>query len=216
MAYPLGVVGVVFMPDPPVRASERPRDLGFAHNDTSLDVDPAPLALPVGCPFTPRPVVGVSTAMVRSTWEKTVDFFRAAPGCLLEPTARSVVNSTDAARAICDEVPGLRLLIDTGHVADWGGDPVDLLDLAGHVQLRLGRPGQTQLHVDDPTGVVDFDAVLDGLDRVGYEGLLSVEYFNLPDYGWPLDDPVAWSCDLAAHVRASMADRIPRPRGGAS
>ena len=153
--------------------------------------------------------------MVRSTWEKTVDFFRVAPGCLIEPTARSVVNSTEKARAICDEVPGLRLLVDTGHVADWGGDPVDLFDLAGHVQLRQGRPGETQLHVDDPTGVVDFDAVLRGLDRVGYQGLLSVEYFDLPDYGWPLADPVAWSCDLAAWVRALLGGRIAPPRGDA-
>ena len=195
---------MVFAPDPPERASERARDLGFAHIDTAIDVDPATLALPVGCPFAPRPVARFSTALARTTWERTVEVFRAAPGCLLEPAASSVVNSTDKARAICEEVPGLRLLVDTGHVADWGGDPVDLLDLAGHVQLRQGRPGQTQLHIDDPAGVVDFGAVLRGLERIGYDGLLSVEYFDLPDFGWPLDDPVAWSCDLAATVRAMI------------
>ena len=215
MGYPLGVAGVVFGTEDPVRASERSRDLGFEHIDASIDVDPATLALPVGCPFTPRPVTRFSTTLVRGTWERTVEQFRDAPGCLLEPAAKSLVNSDEKAAAICDEVPGLRLLIDTGHVADWGGDPVALLDLAGHVQLRQGRPGETQLHVDDTSGVVDFGAVLRRLDELGYDGLLSVEHFDLPDFGWPLADPVAWSCDLAVRVRALMGDPIPPDDGTA-
>jgi sugar phosphate isomerase/epimerase len=99
-------------------------------------------------------------------------------------------------------VPGVRLCVDTGHVADWGGDPVELLEWADHVQLRQGAPGRTQLHVDDPDGVVDLAAVLARLDAVGYGGLLSVEYFDLPAQGWGLDDPRAWAVDLAARVRA--------------
>lgn len=99
-------------------------------------------------------------------------------------------------------VPGLRLLVDTGHVADWGGDPLELLEYAGHIQLRQGAPGRTQLHVEDPRGVVDFGAVLGRLDDLGYEGALSVEHFDLPEHGWPLADPRAWALDLAAHVRA--------------
>jgi sugar phosphate isomerase/epimerase len=99
------------------------------------------------------------------------------------------------------EVPGLRLLVDTGHVADWGGDPLELLPEAGHVQLRQGRPGSTQVHVDDPGGVVDFAAVIARLDDLGYDGRLSIEYFDLPDAGWPLADPREWALDLAAAVR---------------
>ncbi len=95
------------------------------------------------------------------------------------------------------------MLIDTGHVADWGGDPLELLEFADHIQVRQGKPGQTQVHVDDPSGVVDFAAVLERLDDLGYQGKLSIEYFNLPDLGWPLDDPVGWATDLAAH-RASL------------
>jgi sugar phosphate isomerase/epimerase len=100
-----------------------------------------------------------------------------------------------------DEVPGLRLLVDTGHVADWGGDPLEMLEYADHVQLRQGRPGATQVHVDDPTGVVDFAAVLRRLDELDYRGRLSVEHFDLPDLGWPLDDPVGWATDLLHHLR---------------
>ena len=110
-------------------------------------------------------------------------------------------NSAEACRAIIGEVPGLRLLVDTGHVADWGGDPVELLPYADHVQLRQGRPGATQVHADDPAGVVDFAAVVGRLGELGYGGRLSVEYFDLPEFGWPLADPRAWALDLAARVR---------------
>jgi sugar phosphate isomerase/epimerase len=104
-----------------------------------------------------------------------------------------------------EEVPGLRLLVDTGHVADWGGDPLEMLEYADHVQLRQGRPGSTQVHIDDPTGVVDFATVLRRLDELEYSGVLSIEYFDLPEHGWPLDDPVAWATDLAVHVRSLLA-----------
>jgi sugar phosphate isomerase/epimerase len=131
--------------------------------------------------------------------------FGAAPGCLLEPWAGACVNSLEKMRAIAEEAPGLRFLIDTGHVADWGGDPVELLEYAGHVQLRQGKPGQCQVHVDDPTGTVDFAAVIRRLDEIGYQGKLAVEYFNLAQLGYPLDDPVGWAVDLAAHVRPLLA-----------
>ena len=100
-----------------------------------------------------------------------------------------------------DAVPGLRLLVDTGHVAGWGEDPAELLPWADHVQLRQACKGQIQRHPDDG-GDVDFAAILRRLDELDYRGLMSVEYFNLPDYGWPLDDPVGHAVALAAHVRS--------------
>lgn len=205
---PLGVVDIVYAREPDVAArSELARVDGFDHIDVLVDVDAATLALPVGCPTAfPRPVVGwcATPAPVNrdGMWERCVRWFRAAPGALLEPWAGAVVHSTETCRAMMDEVPGLRLLIDTGHVADWGEDPLELLELADHVQLRQGAPGHTQLHVDDPTGVVDFGAVVRRLDALGYRGRLSIEYFDLPEQGWVLADPRAWALDLAAQVRA--------------
>jgi sugar phosphate isomerase/epimerase len=210
MRYRLGVVDVVFWPDPVQRCAQRARDLGFEHIDVMVDVDPASIVLPIGCPTAfPRPVPGwCATPAPRAgegMWDWTVRKFRAAPGALLEPWAGSVVNSLDAAREMMRAVPGLRLLVDTGHVADWGGDPLEMLEHADHVQLRQGRPGATQVHVDDPAGVVDFAAVLDRLDDLGYGGRLSVEYFDLPEQGWPLADPVGWAVALADHVRPLLA-----------
>ena len=40
------------------------------------------------------------------------------------------------------------------------------------------------------------------LEELDYAGLMSVEYFDLPDYGWPLHDPVGHAVALAAHIRS--------------
>jgi hypothetical protein len=143
--------------------------------------------------FSPAPRDG------EGMWEETVRRFRDAPGCLLEPWAGATVSSVEKMRAIAEEVPGLRFLVDTGHVAAWGGDPVEAVELAAHVQLRQGGPGQTQLHVDDPAGVVDLPAVVDRLDGI------AVEYYSLPALGIVLDDPVGWAVDLAERVRPLLA-----------
>ena len=204
---PVGVVEVVYGTegDAASRARLAAAD-GYAHIDVMVDVDPTTLVLPVGCPTAfPKPQPGwCATPAPRAgegMWERCVRWFRAAPGALLEPWAGAVVHSAETCRAMMTEVPGLRLLVDTGHVADWGGDPLELLPFADHVQLRQGAPGRTQVHVDDPAGTVDFDAVLAWLDDRGYAGRLSVEYFDLPEVGWALEDPRGWARDLAAAVR---------------
>jgi len=208
--YELGVVAVAFAPLPAADASVQARDLGFDFIDPPVDTDPSTLALPVGCPMSdpdPVPAWAYSPAPRDGPgrWEATAERFRAAPGCLLEPWAGACVNSLEKMQAMAEEVPGLRFLVDTGHVADWGGDPVELLELASHVQLRQGKPGQCQVHVQDRSGTVDFAAVIRRLDQIGYRGRLSVEYFSLPQMGYPLDDPVGWSVDLATHLRQLMA-----------
>jgi sugar phosphate isomerase/epimerase len=209
VAFPLGVLDLAFRPAPPPEAARQAGALGFEHIDVVVEVDPATLALPVGCPTAfPKPQPGwCSTPAPRDgpdMWERTARWFRRAPGALLEPWAGATVCSLETVRAMQAEVPGLRLLVDTGHVADWGGDPLELLEHADHVQLRQGGPGHTQLHVDDPAGVVDFAAVLARLEALGYRGRLSVEYFDLPEYGWGLEDPLAWTVALAEHVRGLM------------
>jgi sugar phosphate isomerase/epimerase len=214
MSRPLGVVDIVYARrgDIAERARAAQAD-GFAHIDPLLGTDPASLVLPIGCPTAfPKPVDTWCTtpaprADIEGSWDRAVRWWRAAPRALLEPHASGVVNSVETVRAFLEEVPGVRLLVDTGHVANWGGDPCELLDLADHVQLRQGKPGQTQVHVDDASGIVDFDAVFARLDARGYEGLFSIEYFDLPEYGWRLDDPEQWACDLADRLRGTGPDR---------
>jgi sugar phosphate isomerase/epimerase len=110
------------------------------------------------------------------------------------------VASVDDVRALTDAVPGVRFLVDTGHVTAWGGDLLELLPFAAHVQLRDARRGTAQVAPGE--GDVDFAAVLHRLDDLGYQGVLSVEYFDLPDLGWPCPDPRSWARDLRALVAA--------------
>ena len=208
--YRLGVVDVTLWSiGEPVERAKRAKELGFEHIDVSTEVDPDTLVLPVGCPTSfPKPQPGWCTTPAPrddpekhdEIWERTVRWFRRSPGALLEPFASSVVNSLESARAMMDEVPGLRLLVDTGHVSDWGGDPLEMLEYADHIQLRQGKPGSTAVHIDDPSGVVDFAKVVKRLDDLDYQGCLSIEYFDLPEYGWPLEDPIGWAVDLKAHI----------------
>jgi sugar phosphate isomerase/epimerase len=208
LRWPLGVVDVAYAryADVVDRAGAARAD-GFEHIDCMVGTDPASLALPIGCPTSfPKPIdtwctTPAPSAEVDGAWERAVRWWRRAPQALLEPWAGATVNSIESIRAFRAEAGDVRLLVDTGHVADWGGDPYELLELADHVQLRQGKPGHTQLHVDDPTGVVDFPEVFRTLERLDYRGKLSVEYFDLPDNGWALDDPVQWACDLAARLR---------------
>jgi sugar phosphate isomerase/epimerase len=219
MRWPLGVVDIVYgrRSDVVARAAAA-RDDGFDHIDPLLGTDEAALALPIGCPTSfPKPVdtwcATPAPPAGDGMWERAARWWRAAPHALLEPWAGSVVNSREAVAAFRAEVPGVRLLVDTGHVADWGGDPCELLDLADHVQLRQGTAGQTQLHVDDPDGAVDFATVLRRLDALDYRGKLSVEYFDLPEQGWELADPEQYARDLAAHVRWLMSESRAAPHG---
>lgn len=212
LRWSLGVVDVTYRAyGDIVAAAKAAADDGFEHIDPMVGTDPDALAVPIGCPTAfPKPQPGwcSTPAPARGDdpddmWDRAVRWWRRAPGALCEPWAGAVVNSLESVRAFAAAVPGVRFLIDTGHVSDWGEDAVELLEWADHVQLRQGCPGQTQVHVDDARGVVDFAAVMDRLDALGYTGKLSVEYFDLPEHGWGLDDPRAWALDLAAAVRAS-------------
>ncbi len=191
---------MVFRPLPLPEAASRAARLGFSHIDVPAGWD-APLALPTGDRTSvPVPRPGCSCPAPREAaggWEHAVRSFRRATGSRMEPWPGSVVNTVEKVKAMLADVPGMRLLVDTGHVACWGEDPVELLEWADHVQLRQARKGVAQCLDGD----VDFGAVFERLDRLGYGGLLSVEYFDLPELGWPLDDPVSYAVSLAERLR---------------
>lgn len=201
MRWPLGVVFIVYGDLPIEAAAQRARDHGFAHIDALADT-PDDLALPVGDRFSLRPRPGCSAGPApagQRSWEQTVADFAAVGGVRVEPWHGSVTSSNEAVLALLEAVPGLRLNLDVGHVVAWGGDPVELVPFADHVQLRQARPGEAQ----SLEGDVDIGGILRALAAVDYSGLLSIEYFDLPDRGWPLDDPVAAALDFAEQVRSA-------------
>ena len=120
---------------------------------------------------------------------------------LAERTGSAVVGDNDAVRAMLEAVPGLRLTLDVGHVTAWGGDPIELLAFADHVQLRQARVGAIQSR----SGSVDFAGILDTLASLDYAGRLSVEYFDLPERGWGFDDPRGAALETAREIRALFA-----------
>jgi sugar phosphate isomerase/epimerase len=195
MTFPVGIADLAYATEPDIRRrAELARADGFAHIDVVLEAANDELALPVGCPVafpkpqptwcsTPAPPAG------ERAWDRTVRWWRAAPAALCEPWGGAAVRSIDDMRALVAALPGVRFLVDTGHVVAWGGDVLELLPFAAHVQLRDARRGEAQ--VPPGEGDVDFAAVVGRLEELGYAGVLSVEYFDLPEHGWPCADPRA-------------------------
>jgi sugar phosphate isomerase/epimerase len=206
MAFPIGVVDLAYGTELDVsRRAELAAADGFDHIDVLLESVVDVAALPVGCPTafpkpqatwcsTPAPPAGPDA------WDRTVRWWTAAPEALCEPWGGAAVHSIDDVRALTEAVPGVRFLIDTGHATAWGGDLLELLPFAGHVQARDAKVGEAQ--VPPGAGDVDFAAVLRRLEDVGYEGGISVEYFDLPEHGWSCADPRADAIALRDLLRA--------------
>ena len=185
-------------------AADEARRLGFDHIDV---IDPRStefLALPVGDRIAfPGPRAGcTSPAPPRAdgAWERAVAAYRSCPGARIEPWPGSILDSIAACREMIAAVPGLKLTLDTGHVACWGEDPTDLAAEAAHVQLRQARRGQAQTLDGD----VEFAHLFRRLRDLDYRGRLSIEYFDLPEMGWPLEDPLGHALALADQVRALL------------
>jgi sugar phosphate isomerase/epimerase len=213
---PIGIVGVAYTDLPLDEMARRSAALGFDHLDAAVglldgldDEAIGELAVPIADRISGFEVVDGCTFVApyerrgEDRFDETVELMRAHPTARLEPGPRTSAGSIERIEALVAAVPGLRFTIDTGHVATWGEDPVRVLRHADHVQLRQAAAGDPQRHADDG-GDVDFAAVLDELDRVDYRGSISIEYFDLADMGWPLDDPVGHCVALASHVRALM------------
>ncbi len=206
MTFPIGVVDLAYGTEPDVgRRAELAAADGFDHIDVLLELVDDATALPVGCPTAfPKPVATWCSTPAPpagpDAWDRTVRWWSAAPGALCEPWAGASVRSIEDVKALTAAVPGVRFLIDTGHVTAWGGDVLDLLPYAGHVQVRDARLGEAQVAAGE--GDVDFAAVLGRLDDIGYAGAISIEYFDLPEHGWACSDPRVEATVLHELLRA--------------
>jgi len=99
----------------------------------------------------------------------------------LEPKPGTAVAGTDDALALCAQVDGLGVLLDTGHAFAAGEDPAWVVRRLGdallHVHLGDARPGGGD---DDlPCGRQhDFGSVVSALDDTGYSGSASFDLYG--------------------------------------
>src|SRR5260221_9881232 len=105
----IGVVHVVFAPDPATVAASRAAALGFDHIDVSATVTDY-LVLPVGDRIsatspregcsTPAPTRPPHDGDADRLWTRAVAAYRRAPGMLLEPWGGSICNSIERVPAM--------------------------------------------------------------------------------------------------------------------
>jgi sugar phosphate isomerase/epimerase len=206
--WPLGVCELAWKGLSVEECSARAAAAGFDHIDVVRDdFDPDRMALPVGAVLTPKPGSGWAwpAPLPSADPEREVARLRAVPVPRIEPWAGCLWSSDEALADLRRQVPGLRLVVDTGHFAQWGGDPLRFLEIADNVQLRQARKGVGQLPPED--GEVDFEALFARLEELDYRGNLTIEYFDLPKFGWPHPDPVAACIELAAFVDPLLTSR---------
>lgn len=95
----------------------------------------------------------------------------------IEPHVGSICSEVESARDFLRRVDGLTLTLDYGHFVMAGESSAlvhELLPFASHVHVRGGAPDRLQTSVADNT--IDFAGMFAGLNRVGYDGFLALEY----------------------------------------
>jgi inosose dehydratase len=119
----------------------------------------------------------------------------------LEYKPATAVATASEALALCDAVPGLGILVDTGHAFAAGEDPAEVVARVGarlwHVHLGDAAPGNAD---DDlPVGRVhDFTSFTAALDDIGYDGAASLDLYGAVCAG------VATGVEAAAESRAHL------------
>ena len=104
----------------------------------------------------------------------------------LEYKPGTAVEDAAQALALCDEVEGLGVLLDTGHAFAAGEDPAEVVGLLGDrlLHVHLGDAGPGGADDDLPCGRLhDFGPFLAALDRVGYAGTASFDLYGAVSTG---------------------------------
>ncbi|MGI9120600.1 MAG: sugar phosphate isomerase/epimerase family protein [Acidimicrobiales bacterium] len=99
----------------------------------------------------------------------------------LEYKPGTAVASATEALALCDAVPGLGVLVDTGHAFAAGEDPAEVVVRAGDrlAHLHLGDAAEGNADDDLPVGRLhDFAPLVAALDATGYAGAASLDLYG--------------------------------------
>ncbi|HSH23891.1 MAG TPA: sugar phosphate isomerase/epimerase family protein [Acidimicrobiales bacterium] len=99
----------------------------------------------------------------------------------LEYKPGTVVPTAAEAMAVCDEVPGLGVLVDTAHAYAAGEEPAEVVAMVGERlwHVHLGDAARGSADDDLPLGRLhDFGALATALDEIGYAGAASFDLYG--------------------------------------
>ena len=119
--------------------------------------------------------------------------------CEDDPNIKVPCGSREEVDAILNAVPGLRLVYDSANMLPSGDEVVPyyeyFADRTAHVHLKDMSVADTQpeqyanpgvdnrfyLNAPHGTGIVDFDALFEALQKHGYNDTLAIEFVPMPD-----------------------------------
>ena len=149
---------------------------------------------PAVCLATGRPLPGTPPEQahehLRESLAEILDYAEDAGvrvGIEYEPEL--LVENTDEVLALLDDVgrDSLGVNLDVGHAAVYGEDPAEAIRRCGghitgvHVEDIVGGRRGKHYHRIPGEGDLDFAAVFDALEDVGYDGFATLELYTYPD-----------------------------------
>ena len=176
-----------------ITADEEDRRWRIDYTKSAIDLAAA-VGSPAVCVATGRPLPGTMPEEAReylhdSLAEITAYAESAGVRVGIEFEPELLVECTEEVLTLIDEVgsDALGVNFDAGHAAVYGEDPAESIrQCAGHITgLHLedivgGQRGK-HYHRIPGEGDIDFGAIFDALDDIGYDGFATLELYTYPD-----------------------------------
>jgi sugar phosphate isomerase/epimerase len=175
-----------------ITADDEHREFRIEYTKRALDLA-ADTGAPAACVATGRPLPG---HLPEEAYENLLDSLDEALdhaeslgvdlGIEFEPEL--LVENTDEVLELIDDVgrDSLGVNLDTGHAAVYGDDPAEAVrrcagHLTGvHLEDIVGGVRGKHYHRIPGEGDIDFRAIFDALDDVGYDGFATLELYTYP------------------------------------
>jgi sugar phosphate isomerase/epimerase len=101
----------------------------------------------------------------------------------IEPHMDSMAQTPEAALSFVKDVPGLLITLDWAHLICQNLAHDDIVKLLPHTRhMHIRQAARAQLQTPFERGRIDLARVVEALRAANYEGVVCVEYMNMP--GW--------------------------------
>ena len=176
-----------------IRADEEAREWRIEYTKSAIDLADA-VDAPAVCLATGRPLPGTMPEEaydhLLNSLDEILDYAEESGvrvGIEYEPEL--LVENTDEALELIDDVgrESLGVNLDVGHAAVYGEDVAESIRRTGdritgvHLEDIVGGRRGKHYHRIPGEGDIDFRAVFDALDDVGYDGFATLELYTYPD-----------------------------------